>query len=236
MTRRPPDERDQFIEQIIHLYAQGFFPMGRPGSTEIGLYRSDPRGVMPLTRQEGLHVPRRLERIIRSRRFTLTSDRAFETVVRGCADRGDDSEGDWITEPMIQLYLALFDAGHAHSIEAWRTDPESGEVVLVGGIYGVSIGAVFIGESMVHRARPRMPDGSRHPLDGSNASSVCLITLSRHLHHCGYQLFDTQMVTDHVARFGAFTLGDQAFMERLTPGVAMPDAWRPLEEDGSDRD
>ncbi|MBL0927802.1 MAG: leucyl/phenylalanyl-tRNA--protein transferase [Phycisphaerales bacterium] len=230
------------VPTLLHAYRQGAFPMGDPRTGEVSFYTADPRGVMPLSEGEGFHCPRTVERMIRRGRFEVTCNTAFEAVMRGCADPRRDRElerlateaGDtelmenagWITDELVASYAALHRAGHAHSLEAWRTDPSGGGRVLVGGIYGVSIGAAFFGESMFHRARGRRPDGSPDPLDGSGASSVCLVLLVRHLASCGYRLFDTQMVTGHVGRFGAASIPARVYMQRLAGAVDRPGAWR----------
>ncbi|MCA9283407.1 MAG: hypothetical protein KDA30_15375, partial [Phycisphaerales bacterium] len=104
----------------------------------------------------------------------------------------------------------------AHSVEAWRTDPDTDKPLLVGGVYGISLNHAFFAESMFHTPQPRLPDGSRHPLDGSGASSVCLVALIQHLHRCGYHFCDTQVITPHVARFGAQSISRDDFDKLLT--------------------
>lgn len=212
---------------LLAAYQQGVFPMSDGPSGEIALYEADPRGVMPLTEAQGLHVPRSVERAIRSARFTVTSDRAFERVVRGCAvPRPRD--GVWLSKRLIAAMVSMHEAGLAHSVEAWRTDPATSNSVVVGGIYGVSVGRVFCAESMFCLPRPRNRDGTRHPLDGTDASKVCLVALIRHLHACGYAVLDIQMVTPHTARFGARNVSQRVYQGLIRPHVAAPDAWRPL--------
>mgnify|MGYP001263116357 CR=1 FL=1 len=212
---------------LLAAYQQGVFPMSDGPAGEIALYEADPRGVMPLTEAQGLHVPRSVARVIRSGRFTVTSDLAFERVVRGCAaPRPDD--GVWLSKRLIAAMVAMHEAGLAHSVEAWRTDPKSGEPVVVGGIYGVSVGRVFCAESMFCFPRPRNRDGTRHSLDGTDASKVCLVALIRHLHACGYAVLDIQMVTPHTARFGARDVSRRMYLGLIGGLVTAPDAWRPL--------
>jgi leucyl/phenylalanyl-tRNA--protein transferase len=214
-------------EVLIRAYAAGVFPMAGDASGLIELYEADPRGVMPLSDAEGLHVPRSVERAMRSGRFVITADAAFETVVRGCAPpRAGD--GVWISAQMIRAMVAMHSAGMAHSVEAWREDPATGERVVVGGIYGVSVGRVFCAESMYCAPRPRLADGSRDPLDGTDASKVCLVVLIRHLAACGYRVMDIQMVTPHTARFGAREISRRAYLSRIRREVGAPDAWQPL--------
>lgn len=212
-------------EVLWSMYARGWFPMASDDSGLIDLYDADPRGVMPLSPADGLHVPTSVERAIRSNRFDVTSDAAFESVIRGCA-HPRPGDGVWISPQLIDAMVAMHAYGVAHSVEAWRTDPSTGERVVVGGIYGVSVGRVFCAESMFCVPRPRLPDGSRDPLDGTDASKVCLVTLIRHLAACGYGLMDIQMVTPHTARFGAKTMRRAAYRTRIRPLVEARDAWR----------
>lgn len=214
------------VEMLLHAYRMGVFPMAVSEQGPINWYAADPRGILPLRPEHGLRVPRRLERTIKQRRFELTCDRAFAQVMRRCAPprRADDSP--WISSQLIDWYTRLHRAGHAHSIEAWRTDPATNEPHLVGGIYGVAIGAAFFAESMFHAPQPRLPDGSRHPLDGSDASKVCLVTLIRHLDACQFTLIDTQMTTNHVESFGGFEIEAEAFTVLLEDAINQSDRWK----------
>lgn len=209
---------------LLSAYRRGLFPMADEASGEIRLYTADPRGIMPLTPDEGFHTPRSVERTIRTGRFRIEIDRDFEAVMRGCAPSRDPNDGAWINETLITWYTMLFDAGHAHCIAAYRDDDRLG-TALVGGIYGVSLGAAFFGESMFCTPKAREPDGSRHPHDGTDASKVCLVTLVRLLADRGYDLFDTQMVTDHVRRFGGEEISLEEYLVRLADAVAQHDHW-----------
>ena len=226
-----PDGAAEFVAGLLDAYRQGLFPMADPATGAIALYTADPRGVLPLTEAEGFHEPRTVARALRRGDFELTSDEAFEGVMRGCAlpraDQDDEEEG-WISDDLVRVFGAMHRAGAAHSVEAWRRDPGSGRRVLVGGVYGVSIGGLFCAESMFHLALPRRPDGSRDPLDGSGAGNAALVALVRHLRASGFSLLDTQMVTGHVARFGAREIPAAEYRERLAGAVAGPDRWRPL--------
>lgn len=210
-------------ERLVAAYAQGAFPMADPprgrGPRPIRFYRPDPRAVIPM-RPLGLHVPRTVARDLRRGTFRLTSDRAFREVMTACAEvrteRGG-AEGSWISEEMIDLYTAVHEAGYAHSIEAWRE--VEGREELVGGIYGVAIGAAFFAESMF----------CRPGAGGSGASSVCLVTLARHLHANGYLLMDVQIANPHTCRFGVVEISDAAFARHLDNAVRRPDAWRELD-------
>lgn len=185
------------------------------GPDAVAFYAADPRGVMPLSSEEGLHIPRSVRKAARSGRFVLRCDTAFVKVIRACAEPRKDEPESWINNAIVHMYAALHRAGFAHSVEAWRRDPESAEERLVGGIYGVAIGAAFIGESMFHRARPRFADGSRHPFDGTDASSVCLAATIAHLRRQGFTLFDTQFTNPHIERFGCFEIALDEYLHRL---------------------
>lgn len=221
------------VGSLLEAYRLGAFPMADPRTGSIDFYAADPRGLLPLKESGGdgepvLRVPDRLERTIRQRRFELSCDSAFADVVRGCRDVRPKRER-WINETIVSWYSILHEAGHAHSVEAWRNDPASGDRVLVGGIYGVAIGAAFFGESMFIRARPRLADGTRDPRDGTDASKVCLVTLVRHLRACGFTLFDTQMVTEHVGRMGGYEVKSAKYRQLLDAAVAQPGKWRPFQ-------
>jgi leucyl/phenylalanyl-tRNA--protein transferase len=174
---------------LVRAYREGIFPMALDDG-EIGWFSPDPRGVIPL---ETFHVPARLARVVRSGRFDVRIDTAFEAVMRSCAQRPDD--GTWISEEIIDSYLALFRLGLAHSVEAWRR----GE--LVGGLYGVSLGGAFFGESMFHRE--------------TDASKVALVALVDRLKRRGFVLLDTQWVTEHLEQFGATEIPREEYLRRL---------------------
>jgi leucyl/phenylalanyl-tRNA--protein transferase len=168
-------------DQLLNAYASGYFPMaeGRD-SGEIYWYYPEHRGVLPL---QSFHVSKSLQKFIRSNPYQVTVDHAFEQVIRACADTVTAKrENTWINEDIIQAYYELARQGHAHSIECWQ------EQKLVGGLYGVSLGGAFFGESMFSNA--------------VNASKVALVYLVERLKKAGYQLLDTQYVNDHLLQFG----------------------------------
>lgn len=165
-------------ETLLHAYRQGIFPWPHPG-TPLPWFSPDPRGVIWL---DGLRVSRSLRQRLRRCGWETTVDHAFEAVVTACADRYRP-EGTWIVPEMREAYLRLHWLGHAHSLEVWR----GGE--LVGGLYGVGVGAVFTGESMFH--------------DATDASKVALVDLVDRLAEAGGRLVDVQLVTDHLASLGA---------------------------------
>lgn len=190
-------------EIVLHAYAQGIFPMAeRRDDPDLYWVSPEQRGVIPLN---AFHVSRRLARTVRSERFRVTSDSAFVDVMRGCAQAVDGRPNTWINEEIIRLYTALFEAGHAHSIECWREDS------LVGGLYGVSLGAAFFGESMFSRER--------------DASKVALVHLVARLKVGRYALLDTQFLTKHLTQFGAVEITRLAYLSRLREALAQKAYW-----------
>ena len=184
-------------ELLLRAYAIGIFPMSE-GADDPDLFWVDPerRGILPL---EAFHVPRRLRRTVRQRLYEITADTDFAAVMRGCAAENPARPSTWINDTILELYGALHARGHAHSVEAWA----DGE--LVGGLYGVSLGAAFFGESMFSRA----PD----------ASKVALVHLVARLVAGGYKLLDTQFVTAHLQQFGAIEIPRAAYRRRLAAAV-----------------
>jgi leucyl/phenylalanyl-tRNA--protein transferase len=225
-----PDERTT-VDALLSLYRQGAFPMADPETGEVCFCTTRIRGVVPLTGPRAARPARRLVRTLRSGRFAFTSDEAFEAVIRACAEPRPDEPTSWINEQIVQWCLLLHDAGCAHSVEAWRTDPGTGERVLVGGLYGVTLGGAFFGESMFHRARPRRPDGSRHPLDGADASKACFALVCEHLRARGFPLFDVQFLNDHTERLGGVDVSQARYLHTLMEAVEEQPAWRPFEPD-----
>lgn len=197
---------------------------------EVHWYMPRQRAVLPLTTDEGLHVPRTIDRLLRRGHFEFRTDEAFEEVVRRCSRARSETDRPWIDRRIFAMYRRLHQEGHAHSFEAYRRDPETGALVLVGGVYGLSIGSIFFAESMFHDARPRLSDGSRDPLDGTNASSCALASFCAHLDRCGYTVLDVQMQNDHTQRFGVVEMHHKAFDRLLDRAVRDPDRWQPLPE------
>jgi leucyl/phenylalanyl-tRNA--protein transferase len=208
---------DRIVDALLNAYRNGHFPMADPRTEQVDLYCPDPRAIIP---SGGLHVPRSLAKRMRTGGWTLTSDTCFPRVMRGCAEARDTDES-WIDDRLIGWYTELFEAGHAHTVEVWRG------VSLVGGIYGVSIGGAFFGESMFSRPLPRLDSGERDPQDGADASRVALVVLVRHLERCGYTLFDTQFQNEHIEQFGVVEIDRDGFMEKLAQSTAQPDPWTP---------
>jgi leucyl/phenylalanyl-tRNA--protein transferase len=181
---------------LIAAYAQGIFPMsmGEDQGGEIGWFSPDPRGIIPL---ETFSIPRRLARVIRQKRFEIRFDSAFEAVMRACA--ADRDEGTWISDEIIESYVALHARGLAHSVEAWRDGK------LVGGLYGVHLGSAFFGESMFHTE--------------TDASKVALAALVERLREGGFSLLDTQWITPHLEQFGAVEIPKADYMQRLADAL-----------------
>ncbi|MBF0187513.1 MAG: leucyl/phenylalanyl-tRNA--protein transferase [Magnetococcales bacterium] len=199
-------------DRLLSAYSQGIFPWFT-AEEPILWWSTDPRMVL---KPEWLHIPRSLRKVIKKGRFTITFDTAFREVMVGCAQPRGDEEGTWITQEMIDAYERLHRLGHAHSCEAWRFDPEEGgSPQLVGGVYGVSLGRCFFGESMFFLA--------------PNASKVAFIHLVQRLIALGFQVIDCQMETDHLKRFGARTMSRELFMneiKRAVQGGVAPGFWR----------
>ena len=179
---------------LISAYAQGIFPMSMEDGS-IGWFSPDPRGILPL---DGFMVSRRLTRLMRQQKFEIAVDRAFEDVMRACAADRDD--GTWISEEIIESYVALYRRGLAHSVEAWQ------DGVLVGGLYGVHLGGAFFGESMFHRV--------------TDASKVALVAFVDRLQAGGFSLLDTQWTTPHLEQFGAMEIPREAYLVRLALAMA----------------
>jgi leucyl/phenylalanyl-tRNA--protein transferase len=179
---------------LVRAYREGIFPMALEDG-EIGWFSPDPRGILPL---DAVRVPSRLARVVRQGKFEIAIDRDFPGVMRACAD--GRAEGTWISADILESYVALHRLGLAHSVEAWQGSR------LVGGLYGVHIGAAFFGESMFHRV--------------TDASKVALVALVDRLNRAGFQLLDIQWVTPHLAGFGAVEIPRAEYLARLKTAVA----------------
>lgn len=181
---------------LLQAYASGWFPMAadpeRGGGVE--WFSPDPRGVLPLER---VHLPGRLRRVIRQGRFEIRIDTAFERVMRACAAR----EETWISDEIVESYVALHRLGFAHSVEAWRAER------LVGGLYGVALRGAFFGESMYH--------------EETDASKVALAALVTRLGDRGYALLDVQWVTPHLKQFGAVEVPRRRYLKLLADSLQL---------------
>ena len=175
-------------------YRAGAFPMadGRGG---VEFYRSDPRSVLEL---DALHVSKSLRRVLRKGVYGVWVDRDFEGVIRKCADRDET----WIDEGMIRSFTRLHEVGMAHSIEAYKDN------ALAGGLYGVSLGGAFMGESMFSLM--------------ADASKVCLVHLVEQLKKRGFALLDCQIQNDHMSRMGAVEIPEPEYLRRLDYALRLP--------------
>jgi leucyl/phenylalanyl-tRNA---protein transferase len=200
---------DLTVPRLLEAYRHGIFPWSADDEP-ILWWCPDPRMVLFVGE---IHVSKSLRKRLRSGRMTVTADRAFEDVMAGCAEPRADADGTWITPAIAEAYGDLFRLGHAHSIETWIDDD------LVGGLYGVSIGRMFFGESMFARA--------------SDASKVALVTAARQLERWEFELIDCQMSTAHLASLGAREIPRRDFVRRirgLTARDPVPGPWE-LEPD-----
>lgn len=195
---------------VLIAYTQGAFPMANGRDGAIQWYTADPRAIMPL---DTFHVPHSLQRIVRKRVYEVTSDQAFERVIRACAESHPGREETWISEEIIDVYVQLHAAGYAHSVEAWRIKGKGAEVKpeLVGGLYGVALGGVFFGESMFSRA--------------NDASKVCLVHLVERMRRQGFALLDVQFNNPHLARFGVQEVERKVYEQLLHKALAINAAW-----------
>ncbi|KTS19592.1 leucyl/phenylalanyl-tRNA--protein transferase [Methylobacterium indicum] len=192
-------------EILLKAYAAGIFPMAEDADDPT-LYWVEPkeRGILPLDR---FHLGQRLARTVRKGDFEVVTDRDFDAVIEGCAAPRRDSDRTWINARIRALYGELFDLGHCHTVEVYAGEPRS----LVGGLYGVSLGSAFFGESMFHLAR--------------DASKVALVHLAARLKRGGYTLLDAQFVTSHLAQFGAEEVPRQAYKAMLRAAIERPAQW-----------
>jgi leucyl/phenylalanyl-tRNA--protein transferase len=180
---------DLSVARLLAAYRSGIFPWT---VGPISWWSPDPRAIFDL---DQFQVSKSLDRVIRKGVFEVTMDRAFEEVMRGCAASAAGRESTWITPEFIEAYTRLHEAGHAHSVECWR------EGRLAGGVYGVTVGGLFAGESMFHRE--------------SNASKVALFHLIAHLRKQKFTLFDIQMPTPVTRQLGAVLISRKEYLTRL---------------------
>jgi leucyl/phenylalanyl-tRNA--protein transferase len=192
--------------RLLAAYSRGIFPWFSDGDPVLW-WSPDPRMVL---RVAELRLTRSLRKAVRSGRFTVTFDEAFEPVMRGCAEPRPAQDGTWITEGMIRAYIRLARLGYAHSVEAWRDGR------LAGGLYGVAVGRMFFGESMFARE--------------TDASKVAFVHLVRQLQRWDVPMSDCQMSTAHLASLGAREIPRADFVatvSRLTSGASLPGRWTP---------
>ena len=186
-------------ELVLYGYQHGVFPMADPDEdNEIYWFRPEHRGVLPL---DGFHVPKNLARLVRQERFEVVSDRDFPAVIRACAARSTT----WISDEIVETYEVLHQWGYVHSVECWQ------EGVLVGGLYGVTLGGAFFGESMFNQV--------------TDASKVALVHLVRRLQAGGFVLLDTQYNTEHLNQFGVVEIPCAEYERRLAKALRVEARW-----------
>jgi len=209
------------VETLLLAYRSGIFPMAdRREDAEVFWVEPRERAIIPL---DGLRVSKSLRKVLRADRFAVTVDQAFEAVIRACAEPRPDHPETWISERIVQSYIGLHRAGHAHSVECWASDAGGGQQ-LVGGLYGVSFDRVFCGESMFSR----VPD----------ASKVALTWLVAMLRKAGFALLDCQFMTEHLRSMGATELSQAAYRGLVAeahgqPRTSLGTAWRAFTESGA---
>lgn len=182
---------------LLKAYASGVFPMADSADDpEVFWVRPETRGVIPL---DGFHVPKSLAKVVRQGRFEIAYDRDFHSVIDGYAELRDGRRSTWINGPIREAYGSLFEIGHCHTVEAWRNGR------MVGGLYGVSLGRAFFGESMFSRE--------------TDASKVCLVHLVERLRERGFVLLDTQFTTEHLKRFGAIDVPRRKYEKMLEEAI-----------------
>ncbi|MFW0778256.1 MAG: leucyl/phenylalanyl-tRNA--protein transferase [Rickettsiales bacterium] len=197
---------------LLNAYANGYFPMAEDrDADELHWFHPEERGVIPL---DAFHIPKSLAKFLKHNPFSYSTNRAFRDVMLGCAER----DSTWINNTIIDLYCELHEIGHAHSVEVWansslrakRSNPEldrrvanapRDDEILVGGLYGVSLGGAFFGESMFSRT--------------TNASKAALVHLVSLMNDAGYVLLDTQYVNDHLKQFGIIEIPRDEYLKRL---------------------
>lgn len=187
------------LNLLLKAYRVGIFPMA-DARDDPDTFWVEPkmRAIMPL---ETFHISRSLRKTIRSDRFRVTANKAFEQVIATCAETADDRDETWINAEIEAAFLALHKKGFAHSVECWLTDPQTGKEELAGGLYGLEIGRAFCGESMFSRA--------------SDASKVAMAWLVARLRVGGFSLLDCQFMTDHLRSLGAIEISQKEYLARL---------------------
>ncbi|MFK3692562.1 leucyl/phenylalanyl-tRNA--protein transferase [Agrobacterium tumefaciens] len=200
MAGRRSRNNDITVDILLRAYSAGLFPMADSADDpELFWVEPEIRGIIPLN---DFHVSKSLAKAMRKKPFDIRFDTAFEAVMAGCAAEAPDRPSTWINATIRKLYTELHQIGHAHSVEAWEGDE------LVGGLYGVSLGAAFFGESMFSRR--------------TNASKTCLVHLVERLRAGGFVLLDTQFTTDHLKTFGAIDVPKLEYAKMLDLAVNRP--------------
>jgi leucyl/phenylalanyl-tRNA--protein transferase len=185
---------------LLRAYSIGLFPMAESADDpEIFWVEPELRGVLPL---DHFHVSKSLAKAVRKKPFEIRFDYAFDQVIAACAEETSGRPSTWINRTIRSLYSTLFDMGHAHTVEAWEGNE------LVGGLYGVSLGSAFFGESMFSRR--------------TDASKICLVHLVERLRERGFTLLDTQFTTEHLKTFGAIDVPKADYAAMLAAAMESP--------------
>lgn len=193
---------EDFSDVLMMLYHQGVFPMAESAEdSQVMVIEPKMRGIIPI---EGLHISRSLKKTIKKYDYEIRLNTAFSDVVNACAEPAEGRENTWINRPIQKGFENLNRRGHAHSLEIWQNG------TLVGGLYGLALGAIFCGESMFSKKR--------------DASKIALVALCALLKHFDYKLLDAQFITDHLMRFGAYEMEQQTYKAKL-------EDWAHLERD-----
>lgn len=208
MSRKPdPFAIDLTPDLIVRAYQAGIFPMAEDqDAPDLFWVSPQQRGIIPL---DAFHISRSLGKTLRTHPYEVKVDTDFAGVIEGCATAGVDREATWINPEIRRLYGALFDRGIVHTVEVWDG------AALVGGLYGVSIGAAFFGESMFHRK--------------TDCSKIAMANLLFRLNAGGYRLLDTQFVTDHLRTFGGIEIAREDYEVRLAEALKHEADWRAID-------
>lgn len=200
MAGRRSRNNDITVDILLRAYSAGLFPMADSADDpELFWVEPEIRGIIPL---DSFHISKSLAKTVRRKPFEIRFNTAFEAIMAGCAAEAPDRPSTWINATIRRLYSELHQIGHAHSVEAWDGDE------LVGGLYGVSLGAAFFGESMFSRR--------------TNASKICLVHLVERLREKGFVLLDTQFTTEHLKTFGAIDVPKLDYARMLDLAVNRP--------------
>ena len=203
-------------ELVLRALTSGAFPMADARDGQIHWYSAEPRAILPL--DDRFKVRRSLAKIIARNDFVITRDRAFPRVITACAQPRPSDDQTWISPQIIRVYCQLADMGYAHSVEAWQPHQDGRSVKLVGGLYGLAVGAAFFGESMFSTS--------------AYASQVCLVHLVEHLRAHHFCLCDVQFTNPHLQQFGLLEIPKEDYLHKLTPAINQPNHWRDSCDDG----
>lgn len=196
-------------ELLLRAYAMGIFPMADTAdSTELHWYSPDPRAILPL---HPFHAPKSLRKLMRHTPYQVRVDTDFSGVIDGCAEATATRPETWINTEIKNLLVELHHMGFAHSVECYD---DTGQ--LIGGLYGVALGAAFFGESMFSRK--------------SNASKLCLLHLFERLEVGGYTLLDSQFVNPHLIQFGVMEIARDEYLQRLATAIKTPASWQRIDQ------